>query len=83
MYGIQWEFEKNIVRLILTLNWEKYSEGVWNLKLPPPAVGVCKYWCNVLSEDEKVSTFTMEWDKRKIDWDVMYAFIQRIKCFVV
>jgi hypothetical protein len=79
-----WVVAKNMVSLTLKLNWKRYSDsGAWNLNLPPPSVGPCNQWRNVVSDDGEVSNFFMEWNRFKIDFNQLKLFVERINNYVI
>lgn len=78
--NMRWVLRKNMITLMIELDWPKYiNSGRWNLKLPPSTVGVCNSWRNVISKDGKLSRFTMTWNRSKIDHIALDAFTLRIQ----
>jgi hypothetical protein len=78
-----WSLKQNMVTLTLCLEWKKYLDsGQWNLPLPPPSVGVCVDWRNVVGKDGEFSVFYMSWNITKLDNNALELFVDRIQNYV-
>lgn len=60
-YCINWTMDKNILKLKIRLDSNKYTEN--NLILPPVNLGRCKDWYFDISD---IYTFTAVWDIRRV-----------------
>jgi hypothetical protein len=75
---ITWRRTRHRLYLIAKLNWSKCAE---TLILPPPEIGSCSDWRNVLSQNDEIATFRASWDLRRVNSAALEPVSKRLAEF--
>jgi hypothetical protein len=77
---ITWRRTRHNLYLTAVLNWSKCAD---TLILPPPEIGSCSDWRNVLSQNDELATFRASWDLRRVNSATLESVSKRLSEFSV